>query len=60
MYIHVPYNIPSFIVFVMHVEYLLLCVMCVLVLMHVHVQCTCGCKCKCDNVQSCMDACVYM
>ena len=37
------------IVFVMHVEYLLLHVM-----SHVRI-CTCGCKCRCDNVHSCTD-----
>ena len=42
----------SCIVFVMHVEYLLLRVMCVDAC-----ACTCGCKCKCDNVHSCMDTC---
>ena len=46
----------SCIVFVMHVEYLLMCV-------HVCVDActgTCGCKCKCDNVHSCMDRCTCM
>ena len=46
----------SCIVFVMHVEYLLLRVMCVL--MHVHV--LVGVNVKCDNVHSCMDTCTYM
>ena len=45
----------SCIVFGMHVEYLLLCVMCVDAC-----ACTCGCKCKCDNVHSCMDTCTCM
>ena len=47
----------SCIVFVMHVEYLLLHVMCVL--LHVHVY-TCGCKCKCDNVHTCINTCTRM
>ena len=46
----------SCIVFVMHVEYLLMCVnVCVDAC-----TCTCGCKCKCDNVHSCMDRCTCM
>ena len=45
----------SCVVFVMHVEYLLLRVMCVDAC-----TCTCGCKCKCDNVHSCMDTCTCM
>ena len=41
----------SCVVFVMHVEYLLLRVnVCVDAC-----ACTCGCKCKCDNVHSCMN-----
>ena len=48
----------SRIVFVMHVEYLLLRVMCVL--MHVHVLVGVKCTCKCDNVHSCMDTCTCM
>ena len=45
----------SCIVYVMHVEYQLLRIMCVDVS-----TCTCGCKCKCDNVHSCMDTCTCM
>ena len=41
----------SCIMFVMHVEHLLVHVMCVLVHVHVFV----GVLCKCDNVHSCMD-----
>ena len=44
------------IVFVMHVEYQLMRVMC-FVDACTH---TCGCKCKCDNVHSCVDICKYM
>ena len=47
----------SCIVFVMHVEYLLLCVMTLCVLMHVHVLVGVN---VCDNVHSCMDTCTCM
>ena len=46
-----PERYISSIVIVMHVEYLLVHVMCT---------CWCTCKCKCDNVHSCMDTCTCM